>query len=373
MAATRRTTNRAAGGEAVRSAVPAPYGPDNAGTVGAVALDGRGHLAAATSTGGLAGKPPGRVGDSAIIGAGTWADDRTVAVSATGVGEAFILAGFAHRVDWSIRTGVDLDDAMASALDDVSLHNGAAGPSHSHRLDDFAAIFGTRAMARGWRSASDLAVHICALEHGNPWHADGLGYPTSSSGQAVSATPENASSNAPSRSPHSLTTKCSTCSSSAMDCRMHAPRGNTGARRGGIPGSFRRWRRSSCASTSANSATCVTVSSTWFTPQPVVPAYLCVLAMASRAKARAVPPLTTVLVPTWGTSPTLANGLQCLADALPDLFAHLTVEPLVHFELTHEPHSAHGRARWPHRCRNSCQRPARNSRPPGRYQASALR
>ena len=125
-----------------------------------MALDGWGHLAAATSTGGLAGKPPGRVGDSAIIGAGTWADDRTVAVSATGVGEAFILAGFAHRVDWSIRTGVDLDDAMASALDEVSLHNGSGGAIALTPSGRFAAIFGTRAMARGWRSAGDLAVHI---------------------------------------------------------------------------------------------------------------------------------------------------------------------------------------------------------------------
>ena len=155
---------KAAGGKAVggqpAGAASVPSERDGAGTVGAVALDGRGHLAAATSTGGLAGKPPGRVGDSAIIGAGTWADDRTVAVSATGVGEAFILAGFAHRVDWSIRTGVDLDDAMASALDEVSLHNGSGGAIALTPSGRFAAIFGTRAMARGWRSAGDLAVHI---------------------------------------------------------------------------------------------------------------------------------------------------------------------------------------------------------------------
>ncbi len=69
------------------------------GTVGAVALDLDGHLAAATSTGGRLGKLPGRVGDSPIAGAGTWADDRTVAVSATGEGESFLVVGFAHRVD----------------------------------------------------------------------------------------------------------------------------------------------------------------------------------------------------------------------------------------------------------------------------------
>jgi L-asparaginase / beta-aspartyl-peptidase len=160
----RAVAGTAAGGRAIDAqpadAASVPSERDGAGTVGAVALDGRGHLAAATSTGGLAGKPPGRVGDSAIIGAGTWADDRTVAVSATGVGEAFILAGFAHRVDWSIRTGADLDDAMASALDEVSLHNGSGGAIALTPSGRFAAIFGTRAMARGWRSAGDLAVHI---------------------------------------------------------------------------------------------------------------------------------------------------------------------------------------------------------------------
>jgi beta-aspartyl-peptidase (threonine type) len=68
------------------------------GTVGAVALDGEGHLAAATSTGGFSGKLPGRIGDSALIGAGTHADDRACAVSCTGLGEAFIRAVAAHDV-----------------------------------------------------------------------------------------------------------------------------------------------------------------------------------------------------------------------------------------------------------------------------------
>jgi isoaspartyl peptidase/L-asparaginase-like protein (Ntn-hydrolase superfamily) len=81
-------------------------------------------------------------------------------VSATGVGEAFILAGFAHQVDWSIRAGVDLDDAMASALDEVGWHNGSGGAIALTPSGRFAAIFGTRAMARGWRSTAGLAVHI---------------------------------------------------------------------------------------------------------------------------------------------------------------------------------------------------------------------
>ena len=68
------------------------------GTVGAVALDALGHLAAATSTGGMTNKRPGRVGDSPLIGAGTYADDRSAAVSCTGHGEAFIRVAAAHDI-----------------------------------------------------------------------------------------------------------------------------------------------------------------------------------------------------------------------------------------------------------------------------------
>ncbi len=68
------------------------------GTVGAVALDQSGHLAAATSTGGMTAKQYGRIGDSAIIGAGTYADNRSCAVSATGHGEIFIRAAVAHDI-----------------------------------------------------------------------------------------------------------------------------------------------------------------------------------------------------------------------------------------------------------------------------------
>jgi L-asparaginase / beta-aspartyl-peptidase len=68
------------------------------GTVGAVALDRRGNLAAGTSTGGYTGKLPGRIGDSPLIGAGTYADNRSCAVSGTGWGEAFIRVALAHEV-----------------------------------------------------------------------------------------------------------------------------------------------------------------------------------------------------------------------------------------------------------------------------------
>lgn len=75
------------------------------GTVGAVALDSRGHLAAATSTGGMTGKRFQRIGDSPIIGAGTYADDRSCAVSATGHGEIFIRAAVSHDICARMRFG----------------------------------------------------------------------------------------------------------------------------------------------------------------------------------------------------------------------------------------------------------------------------
>jgi isoaspartyl peptidase/L-asparaginase-like protein (Ntn-hydrolase superfamily) len=77
--------------------------PGTQGTVGAVARDAAGHLAAATSTGGVTNQWPGRIGDTPLVGAGTWADDATCAVSATGPGELFIRCGFAHEVDAGLR------------------------------------------------------------------------------------------------------------------------------------------------------------------------------------------------------------------------------------------------------------------------------
>jgi beta-aspartyl-peptidase (threonine type) len=76
------------------------------GTVGAVARDNEGHLAAATSTGGMQGKLPGRVGDSPLIGAGTYASDHSCAVSGTGVGEYFIRLTLAREVCTLVQEGL---------------------------------------------------------------------------------------------------------------------------------------------------------------------------------------------------------------------------------------------------------------------------
>src|SRR5271154_3840600 len=87
------------------------------GTVGAVALDSQGRLAAATSTGGMTGKRYQRIGDSPIIGAGTYADDRSCAVSATGHGEIFIRAAVAHDICSRLRFGGrSLSDAVREVV-----------------------------------------------------------------------------------------------------------------------------------------------------------------------------------------------------------------------------------------------------------------
>ena len=117
------------------------------GTVGAVAMDGAGHVAAATSTGGTLGKLPGRVGDSAIIGAGTYADDRAGAVSATGIGEAIIRLALArHTVDRLAEAddpGVACQRALATLRDRVQAHCGLIAVDTAGRVGS---AFTTEAM-----------------------------------------------------------------------------------------------------------------------------------------------------------------------------------------------------------------------------------
>jgi beta-aspartyl-peptidase (threonine type) len=122
------------------------------GTVGAVALDAGGHLAAGTSTGGTANKLPGRVGDSPIIGAGTYADDRSCAVSATGHGEMFIRNTVAHDICARVRYR---GDSVARAAEDVVMGTLAAQDARGgvialDRAGHIAAPFNTDGMYRGW-------------------------------------------------------------------------------------------------------------------------------------------------------------------------------------------------------------------------------
>lgn len=133
------------------AAAPAPAPAEAAsGTVGAVARDGAGHLAAATSTGGTRNKRPGRVGDSPLVGAGTWADDRTCAVSATGRGEFFVLTAFAHEVDAHMRLrGASLARACRAALSRVAAAGGSGGCVAITRRGRARFALNTAAMPRG--------------------------------------------------------------------------------------------------------------------------------------------------------------------------------------------------------------------------------
>jgi beta-aspartyl-peptidase (threonine type) len=121
------------------------------GTVGAVALDARGNLAAATSTGGITNKQWGRVGDSPIIGAGTWADNATAAISGTGLGEAFMRACAAHEVASLMRhKGLPLDVAVEGvATVTVPANGGTGGLIAVDAAGNVAMRFSTEGMYRG--------------------------------------------------------------------------------------------------------------------------------------------------------------------------------------------------------------------------------
>lgn len=93
--------------------------PRSGGTVGACAIDARGHVAAATSTGGMTAKRPGRVGDSPIVGAGTYADDRGGAASATGTGEIILRLTLTRVLVDHLRAGLSAADAARAAIREV--------------------------------------------------------------------------------------------------------------------------------------------------------------------------------------------------------------------------------------------------------------
>jgi len=146
-----------------RASLPASNG---FGTVGAVALDRQGHLAAATSTGGLAGKLPGRIGDSPIIGAGTYADDATCAVSSTGQGEFFIRHVVAHDIAAEMRyrhrsVGAAANDVVRGKLVAVK---GEGAVIALDRRGNFATPYNSEGLFRGWIGA-DGTPHTAIYEH----------------------------------------------------------------------------------------------------------------------------------------------------------------------------------------------------------------
>jgi L-asparaginase / beta-aspartyl-peptidase len=130
------------------------------GTVGAVCLDRAGHLAAATSTGGIRGQPPGRVGDSPLIGAGTWAD-QNIAISCTGDGEAFIRAGAARYAAALIEAGASVEAATDAALNEVGAIGGRGGLIAVSSEGAVMMPFTTEAMPRGiWRAGGEVQVFV---------------------------------------------------------------------------------------------------------------------------------------------------------------------------------------------------------------------
>ena len=139
----------------------APLDPDRKfGTVGAVAVDAHGNLAAATSTGGVTNKQVGRVGDSPLIGAGCYAANGTAAVSATGTGEMFIRAVAAHTVAAMMEFGgVTLEEAAAKVVHErLAAINGQGGLIAVDGRGNIAMPFNTEGMYRGYARRGEQPV-----------------------------------------------------------------------------------------------------------------------------------------------------------------------------------------------------------------------
>lgn len=127
------------------------------GTVGAVALDSHGHVAAATSTGGLTGKRWGRIGDSPVFGAGTYADDRACAVSATGTGESFIRAAAAHEIGARMRfAGESAQQAAEAVIAEIGAMGGEGGVIVAAPDGSATFAFNTPGMFRGRATSGGL-------------------------------------------------------------------------------------------------------------------------------------------------------------------------------------------------------------------------
>ena len=133
------------------------------GTVGAVALDRSGGLAAATSTGGTFGKLEGRVGDTPLIGPGTWADG-SIAISCTGVGEHIIRSGGASSIAFRLRSGLSLDDAVQEMLDEVARLGGDGGIIAVTRDGDIAMPYNSQGMKRACGSSTS-EIRVLTFSH----------------------------------------------------------------------------------------------------------------------------------------------------------------------------------------------------------------
>jgi len=139
---------------------------DRHGTVGAVARDASGSLAAATSTGGYTAKRPGRIGDAPVIGAGTYADDASCAVSTTGNGEVFIRFTAAAEIAARIRlAGQSLARAAADVVAELAAHGGDGGLVAVPAEGPPVLVFNTSGMYRGF-VADEM---VCTAIHQEPY------------------------------------------------------------------------------------------------------------------------------------------------------------------------------------------------------------
>jgi beta-aspartyl-peptidase (threonine type) len=127
--------------------------PDKYGTVGAVALDKKGNLAAGTSTGGMVNKKYGRIGDSPLIGIGTYANNKSCAISCTGHGEYFMRAVVAHQVSSRILyKGESLEQAAGDVINNqLKTMGGRGGLIGIDRQGNITMPFNTRGMYRGFK------------------------------------------------------------------------------------------------------------------------------------------------------------------------------------------------------------------------------
>jgi beta-aspartyl-peptidase (threonine type) len=136
--------------------VPGDPNEKKFGTVGAVACDMHGNLAAATSTGGMTNKRFGRIGDTPLIGAGTYANNETCAISCTGHGEYFIRSVVAYDISCLMEYGgLTLEEACFRVVNDKLVKRGGEGGLIAvDRLGNICLPFNSTGMYRGWKTAS---------------------------------------------------------------------------------------------------------------------------------------------------------------------------------------------------------------------------
>ncbi len=129
------------------------------GTVGAVAVDRQGNICAATSTGGMTNKKWGRIGDSPVIGAGTYANNNTCGFSGTGHGEYYIRTAAGHDVSALMEyKNLSVEEAAQTVMDKITKMDALGGMIAMDRFGNVAMPFNTSGMYRGYRKEGEMAV-----------------------------------------------------------------------------------------------------------------------------------------------------------------------------------------------------------------------